>query len=125
MFLLASSQHDIQQTIRALDTTYSQLLGLTRALELERQYLEVRNNVALANLALARLSHGKTSLGSISSAIGSKQEAIDRRKEILTNVDPGPIVSRKPGEAALLPDEEAAFDRIKRGQFKWPKGGNQ
>ncbi len=119
------SPDQIERTVRALDTTYSQLLTLARSLEQERQYLLVRNNAAVARLALIRLNGGKVNISSVSGAVESKQKAIRRRREIIGATDTGVSLPAGKDGGGLGSDQEAVFDRIRRGDFKWSKGGSQ
>lgn len=120
---IVSSQDELNRTMRSLDITYSQLLNLGRAFEQERHYLLVRNHAAVANLILMRLNGGKVNVGSVADAAEGKRNALQRRMEILSGTDGGIAPSTEQGDASLGASGEAAFDRMKRGEFGWSKEG--
>ena len=122
---VGTSHEELSRTMGALDTTYTQLLTLGRALELERQDLMVRNNMAVARLVLLRLNGGKVNVGSVLDAAEGKRKAIQRRREIITRTDTRSALGGKGGSATLSSDGETIFNRIKRGDYEWSKGGER
>lgn len=122
---MGTSHEELSRTMEALDTTYSQLLTLGRALELERQDLMVRNNMAVARLVLLRLNGGKVNVGSVLDAAEGKRKALQHRREIITRTETRSSLGGKGGGGRLSSDGQAAYDRIKRGDYEWSKGGER
>lgn len=122
---MASSQEELNRTMRSLDITYSQLLNLARALEQERQYLLVRNYADVARLVLLRLNGGKVNMGVVANATEGKRNDLQRRAEIFSDTDSGAPAFTDRGEGSLGSGDEAAFDRMKRGDFGWSKEGKR
>lgn len=121
---LGSSQDELNRTVRAFDAAYGQFLAMSRTLEQERQYLEIKSYAATARLTLLRLNGGKINIGSVLDSVESKRKGIDRRREILRGTDgAGPLGGD--GNGTLGSEQEEAFQRMKRGEFRWQKGGTQ
>lgn len=121
---LGSSQEELNRTLRALDASYGQLLTLSRSLEQEQQHLLIRNHAAAARLTILRLNGGKINAGSVLDTVEGKRKGIERRREILRGADGvGPVGGD--GNSALGSEQEDIFNRMKRGEFQWPKGGGQ
>jgi len=121
---VGTAEEELTRTIRRLDVTYVNLVGIVRALEQERQFLLIRNNAAVADLVLIRLNGGKVNVGAVSETVEAKRKAIGRRMEIMTGVDrEGPVSSGGEGSPGLGTDQQQTFDRLKRGDYQWSKGG--
>lgn len=121
---VGTAEEELTRTIRRLDVTYVNLVGVMRALEQERQFLLIRNNAAVADLVLIRLNGGKANVGAVSEAVDAKRKGLERRMEILNGVDrEGLGASEAPGSQALGTEQQREFDRLKRGDYRWPKGG--
>jgi hypothetical protein len=121
---VGGAEEELARTLRRLDLTYVNLVGVMRALEQERQFLLIRNNAAVADLVLIRLNGGKVNVGAVSEAVEAKRKAIGRRMEIMTRADrEGLVSSGGEGSALLSTDQQQEFERLKRGEYQWLQGG--
>lgn len=115
----AGSDADLQRTVRTLDAMYSNLIGLQRSLEQEKTLLQVRNQQALLDLLLFRVTQGNTSVRSLTDAVGAKQRDVQQRQRLVGDLDGVASAGAGSGTPALRGDDAARFERIKRGDFSF------